>query len=193
MILQTWHTYTGTELASRGQKTCIFKHISTDIGILIHYLGNLKIQAYLDMLKSKLSNYDRSCMLSSLIKIGYHQSNHLRFSDIVVNTIWYLGDMLCSGGGCDSAIGVRCCVAWGKFRKLLPVLTTKHISPWIYAAMCIVSKLVLIDQWISSKRSFVEGFHNGGEKLLCRFWVSYRFEEWIIMVNYLSESLLYSH
>ena len=32
---------------------------------------------------------------------------------------------------CDSAIAARCCVAWGKFRKLLPVLTTRHISPRI--------------------------------------------------------------
>ena len=46
-------------------------------------------------------------------------------------TFCYLGDMLCSGGGCDSAITARCCVTWGKFRKLLPVLTTRHLSPRI--------------------------------------------------------------
>ena len=40
----------------------------------------------------------------------------------------YLGDMLCSGGACDSAISARCCVAWGKFRKLLPVLTSRHLT-----------------------------------------------------------------
>ena len=59
-------------------------------------------------------------------------------------TFCYLGDMLCSGGSCDSAIAARCCVAWGKFRKLLPVLTTKHLSPrirgkvyevWVRSAM----------------------------------------------------------
>ena len=42
-------------------------------------------------------------------------------------TFCYLGEMLCSGKGCDSAIDARCCVAWGKFRKLLPVLTSRHI------------------------------------------------------------------
>ena len=47
-------------------------------------------------------------------------------------TFCYLGDMLCSGGGCDSAIAARCCVAWGKFTKLLPVLTSKHLSPRIH-------------------------------------------------------------
>ena len=44
-------------------------------------------------------------------------------------TFCYLGDTLCSGGGCDSAIAARCCAAWGKFRTLLPVLTTRHLSP----------------------------------------------------------------
>ena len=32
----------------------------------------------------------------------------------------YLGDMLSSGGGCEQAIKAYCCVAWSKFRKLLP-------------------------------------------------------------------------
>ena len=44
-------------------------------------------------------------------------------------TFCYLGDMLDAGGGCDSAIAARCCVAWGKFRRLLPILTSKHLSP----------------------------------------------------------------
>ena len=43
-------------------------------------------------------------------------------------TFCYLGDVLCSGGGCDSAIVARCCMAWGKF---LPVITTRHLSPKI--------------------------------------------------------------
>ena len=46
-------------------------------------------------------------------------------------TFCYLGDMLCSSGGWDSAIAARCCMAWGKLRKLLPVLTTRHLSPKI--------------------------------------------------------------
>ena len=39
--------------------------------------------------------------------------------------------MLCSGRGCESAIAARCCVAFGQFGKLLPVLTTRHLSPKI--------------------------------------------------------------
>ena len=37
-------------------------------------------------------------------------------------------DMLSAGGGYSLAIITRCCTAWGKFKKLLPVLTSKHIS-----------------------------------------------------------------
>ena len=40
----------------------------------------------------------------------------------------YLGDTLCAGGGCTLAITTRCCTAWGKFKKLLPILTSKHVS-----------------------------------------------------------------
>ena len=47
-------------------------------------------------------------------------------------TFCYLGDMLCSGEGCDLAFAARCCVAWGKFWTLLPVLTTRHLSPRIH-------------------------------------------------------------
>jgi len=48
--------------------------------------------------------------------------------DINAN-LCYLSNMLSAGGDCDSVIAVRCCVAWDKFKKLLPVLTTRHLSP----------------------------------------------------------------
>ena len=50
----------------------------------------------------------------------------------VEDTFCYLGDMLCPGGSRDSAIAARCCVARGKFRKLLPVLTSRHLSPKLH-------------------------------------------------------------
>ena len=49
----------------------------------------------------------------------------------VESTFCSLGYKLCCGGGCDRAIATRCCVAWRKFRKLLPVLITRHLSPRI--------------------------------------------------------------
>ena len=41
-------------------------------------------------------------------------------------TFWYLCDILCSG-----AIAARCCVARGKSRKILSVLTARYLSPRI--------------------------------------------------------------
>ena len=46
----------------------------------------------------------------------------------VVTTFCYLGDMLCCGGSCASVIAARYCVACGKLRKILPVLTIRHLS-----------------------------------------------------------------
>ena len=46
----------------------------------------------------------------------------------VESNICYLGDMLCAGGGCKLAIVTRCSTAWGKFKRLLPILTFKHVS-----------------------------------------------------------------
>ena len=40
----------------------------------------------------------------------------------------YLRDMLCAGGECKLAIVTRCSTAWGKFKRLLPILTSKHVS-----------------------------------------------------------------
>ena len=44
----------------------------------------------------------------------------------VESNFCYLGDMLCAGGGCKLAIVTRCSTAWGKFKRLLPILTSNH-------------------------------------------------------------------
>ena len=41
----------------------------------------------------------------------------------------YLGDVLSAGGGCAQAIIARSRIAWGKFRKLRPLLTSRDLSP----------------------------------------------------------------
>ena len=46
----------------------------------------------------------------------------------VVDRFVYLGDKLSSGGGCTLAVINRCGIAWGKFRQLLPILTSKHLA-----------------------------------------------------------------
>ena len=46
----------------------------------------------------------------------------------VVPSFCYLGDTLSAGGGCDLATITRVQTAWKKFRELMPVLTSRHIS-----------------------------------------------------------------
>ena len=46
----------------------------------------------------------------------------------VVASFCYLGDMLSAGGGCEIMVTTRVKIAWKKFRELLPVLTSSHLS-----------------------------------------------------------------
>ena len=46
----------------------------------------------------------------------------------VVASFCYLGDMLSAGGGCEIEVTTRVKTAWKKFRELLPVLTSHHLS-----------------------------------------------------------------
>jgi hypothetical protein len=46
----------------------------------------------------------------------------------VVPNFCYLGDMLSAGGGTESATIARVKTGWKKFRELLPILTSSHLS-----------------------------------------------------------------
>ena len=46
----------------------------------------------------------------------------------VVSSFCYLGDTICAGGGCELATITRAKSAWGKFRMLLPILSSRQIS-----------------------------------------------------------------
>ena len=46
----------------------------------------------------------------------------------VVASFCYLGDMLSAGGGSEITVTTRVKTAWKKFRELLPVLTSRHLS-----------------------------------------------------------------
>ena len=45
----------------------------------------------------------------------------------VVDNFVYFGDCICPGGSCELATFKRCRSAWGKCKKLLPLLTCKAI------------------------------------------------------------------
>ena len=46
----------------------------------------------------------------------------------VVASFCYLGDMLSVSGGCELAMITRVKTAWKKFKELLPVLSSRHLS-----------------------------------------------------------------
>ena len=46
----------------------------------------------------------------------------------VVASFCYLGDMLSAGGGCEIVVTTHVKTAWKKFRELLPVFTSRHLS-----------------------------------------------------------------
>ena len=46
----------------------------------------------------------------------------------VVASFYYLGDLFSAGGGCEIMVTTRVKTAWKKFRELLPVLTSRHLS-----------------------------------------------------------------
>ena len=46
----------------------------------------------------------------------------------VVASFCYLGDMLSAAGGCEVSTTTRVKTAWKKFKELLPVLSSRHLS-----------------------------------------------------------------
>ena len=60
-------------------------------------------------------------------------------------TFCYLGNMHNIGGSCNTAIATQCCVAWDKFRKLLPIFTLGHLSLKVHGKVyvaCVLSALL---------------------------------------------------
>ena len=75
----------------------------------------------------------------------------------VVASFCYLGDMLSAGGGCEIAVTTRVKTAWKKFRELLPVLTSRHLSyktrGHVYSACVRSAMLHASETWPLTKRN----------------------------------------
>ena len=54
----------------------------------------------------------------------------------VVYEFYYLGDMIDAGGGCERASIARTKAAWGKFKQLLPLLTSRALPVNIRDKVC---------------------------------------------------------
>ena len=60
-----------------------------------------------------------------------------------VDSFCYLGDMLGAGGGCKSAVITRGRTAWGKYRDLLPILSSKNVLSGVREGSMILASAVL--------------------------------------------------
>ena len=57
----------------------------------------------------------------------------------VVDSFCYLGDTIGAGGGCDLSVITRIRSVWGKFRELLPILTS-HALSYITRALSYITR-----------------------------------------------------
>ena len=82
----------------------------------------------------------------------------------VVASFCYLGDMLSAGGGCEIAVTTRVKTVWKKFRELLLVLTSRHLSyktrGHVYSSCVRSAMLHVSETWPLPKRSLQRLQHN---------------------------------
>ena len=75
----------------------------------------------------------------------------------VVACFFYLGDMVSAGGGCEITVTTRVKTAWKKFRELLPVLTSCHLSYKIlghlYSSSVLSAMLHASETWPLTERN----------------------------------------
>ena len=60
----------------------------------------------------------------------------------VVASFCYLGDMLSAAGGCELTTTTRMKTAWKKFKDLLPVLSSRHLSCGRVYSSCVRSAML---------------------------------------------------
>ena len=93
----------------------------------------------------------------------------------VVNSFVYLGDGICTGGGCELATVIRVRSAWGKFRELLPLLTSKVISLHTRGKLynsCVRSTMIYGSEcWALRSEDFKRLLHNERAMLLWMYHV----------------------
>ena len=120
-------------LRSSGEYPCAVCH--TGVGNNSIYCNGCKLWVHkkLSWLQQLTPNPDYRCArcIRNVRPIyGRPQSEvHVRPDKLeVVASFCYLGDMLSAGRGCEITVTIRVKTAWKKFRELLPVLTSSHLS-----------------------------------------------------------------
>ena len=76
----------------------------------------------------------------------------------VVASFCYLGDMLSAAGGCELSTTTRVKTAWKKFKDLLPVLSSRHLSfktrGYVYSSCVRSAMLHASETWPLTKPNF---------------------------------------
>ena len=97
----------------------------------------------------------------------------------VVDSFCYLGDMVCAGGGCERAIIARSRSAWGKFRELLPLLTSRSISTYRRGRLydSVVRSVLLhgSQSWAMTKKDINRLIRT--ERMMIRWMLNVRLEQ----------------
>ena len=96
-----------------------------------------------------------------------------------VDRFCYLGDMIGAGGGCEEASRTRVKCAWGKFRELIPVLTTRGVSAKlkgkIYRA-CVQSVMVYGSETWATRVEDMRRLERT-ERMMCRWMCSFTLKD----------------
>ena len=107
------------ELVSRGK----LKHPSAelyDLSLYIYtFFKNRKVKCFTEIFLQAFK-FIYECT-------GYTFENIDKILRRYVNTI-FNGDTIGAGGGCDLRVNTRIRSAWGNFRELLPILTSRALS-----------------------------------------------------------------
>ena len=101
----------------------------TSCGMYVH--GNVKCSGERPPLKKDYPDYICRRCRGTARPIDGRPFPNVQVEDSTLDVeseFSYLGDVISAGGGCLQAIGARCSVAWGKFKRLLPILTSKSLS-----------------------------------------------------------------
>ena len=112
-------------------------------------------------------DYSRACCMGNACAIdGRPQSEvQVRPDKLgVVASFCYLVDMLSAGGGCEITVTTLVKTAWKKFRELLPVLTSPHLSyktrGHVYSSCVRSAMLYASETWPLTKMNLHRLQHN---------------------------------
>ena len=100
-----------------------------------------------------------------------------------VDSFCYLGDML--GGGCESVVITRGRTAWGKYRDLLPILSSKNVALRTKGRVydtCIRSAMLYGSETWAPRNTDLDRLQRNERRILEEYVVSGRMDELVVQI-----------